>query len=181
MSKWAILIAVVLGVVVTDSVASKRILPIESSDVSTYTPSDTTVGKYYKLTCTVPGDLQARHLERAVLELRVEVDTLSRDGYLDDTPLLEVYALKNGFTGAVDFTKFETPSTAIKPVSVGDDRRVLLDVTPIIKLYIAEPSRNQSLIVGSLSGDRPGDFTLKTGAFPDGSVARIHLYLAPKR
>ena len=160
------------------SQASKRTLSIPSTDVETFTPSDETLGKYYTLAFRVPDGIAALELERAVLEFYVDVQAKSREGYTSTAMVIEAYALKADFSGTVDLADFETSYGSTRPVATGDRKRVKLDVTRIVRSYIANPSRNHGLILGSLGGIREGDFTVKTGQFRDGSVAQLHLYYA---
>lgn len=161
--------------------ASKYTVSLQASDLSTFSPSDESLGKYYTLTFQIPNYIGTNELEKAVLELYVDVKAKNRDGYVDNTPVLEVYALKSTFSGTVDRAQFEVPSPAIRPLPLGDNKRVVVDITPIVQTVIKDSSRNHGLIIGSLSGMRNGDFAVRRGSFLDGSIAKLHLFWVPSR
>ena len=55
---------------------------------------------------------------------------------------------------------------------------LLLDITDIVRSFLADPGSNHGLVVGSLSGSRAGLFTLKEGTIAPGVVARVTFHLA---
>ena len=173
--------------------AAKQSISLSAGNVSTYTPSDTSLGPYYTLEFQLPPDLPAGDLRVAVLEFYVDAqsfvrgdwisldkDSVETIGFLNDSPVLELYPLKATFSGEVDFGQFDERYSAARPVVVGADRRVVLDVTSVIRSYLRSPSTNHGFVMGSLSEMREGKFTLTTSSFPDGSWAQLHLYTAPR-
>ena len=85
-----------------------------------------------------------------------------------------MYALNKAFSGTINTNDFE-PQTlpTIRNVVLGKNRRILVDITDIIKSYIDSPSKNHGLILGSLTGDRDGKFTIRNDVLGSGAPARI--------
>jgi hypothetical protein len=115
-------------------------------------------------------------VEKALLEVYVNVDARSREGYLNDTPVLEVFALTEPFGSELDTERLERSTGVARPVALGSDRRVLLDVTRIVRACLGGTRTNYGIVVGSLTGMREGDFEMATGRLPGGVVAQLHVY-----
>ena len=169
-------LAVVAVSVITASVAEARklVLDVSSSSLSTYTASDPTLGDYYVLQFQVPRNLQATKLEFAILELYLDVSAIEKDGYLENTPTIEIYALGSEFSGELDASQVGAQTlSATHNVAVGSNRKMMLDITKIVRSYLQDPTKNHGLIIGSLTGTRDGVFSIRTDALGQGAVARI--------
>jgi hypothetical protein len=108
--------------------------------------------------------------------LYVDVRAKVRDGYLNEAPVLEVYALTQAWAGAVDPQIMDPETRAVRAVALGEGRRVLLDITDIVRDHLAGRVDNHGLVLGSVTGRREGDFQLVSGALPGDSVGRLRLY-----
>ena len=173
--------------------ASKRTISLGASDVTTYTPTGADLGKYYTFQFQLPSDIQAGNLEIATLEFYVDVqafrrgewqmldkDSVETIGFLNNTPALELYPLKSAFSGQVDFAQFDEKFRVVRQLIVGNDKRVVMDVTSVVRSYLRSPSKNHGFVVGSLSEMREGDFTIRTGILSPGCAAQIHIYYYPR-
>ncbi len=190
----AVILLLSAPIVGAQGVATKQVVSIRSDHVTSYPPITEGTGKYYTFEFQVPQIVSLTTLEKAHLELYVDAgsfvrgdfrwldaDSVEHVGHRTRTPLLEVYALKSAISGALEEGQLEKELVALVPVLVGQNRRVLVDVTPIVRSFIASPTKNHGIVIGSLSGQRQGDFTLREGGFRDGSRAKISLELAPPR
>jgi hypothetical protein len=182
-----ILMATGIAVRAQDS-ATEYVLSIGSGDVTTYNALGVEGSKCYKLAFQVPEGVAANALESAVLEFFVDVapvtqgdfqwfdaDSVEHVGYTAPTPLLEVYALKSPIDGTIRDGQLEKSTMACTPVLVGENRRVVIDITSIVRSFAIDSGRNFGIVVGSFTGLREGDFTIRESAFQDGSRARVHI------
>lgn len=172
----AVVLAVVDGASATE--ANRHVISIMANDIAARAESDPTFAGFYTLTYSLPEGIGSETIERAILELVVDVSALSREGYVNEAPMLEVYALKQAFAGSVTGKDLDTATRAVRPVAVGPARRVKIDVTKIVRVQAAG-AVNYGLVVGSVTGMREGTFTIRSNVFPDGAVARLSLYKAP--
>lgn len=177
MRKTSALIAVAILMLGSSVQADRFSVYVGANDVATYDAAEPGLGDYYVLHFQVPNRIRSNRLDHAYLELRFDVASREIDGYLEETPLLEVYALKSDFGGVIAPTQFEAQSVpTVRNVLVGEDRRVVIDITEIVRSYVEDPARNHGLIIGSLTGVRAGIFSIRAGGFPEGAVARITFF-----
>ena len=170
----AIGLFLVTGAAQTDT--RRQLLLIRSADATARAEADTSFGQYYTLSYRLPSDLRAERLERAVLELYLDVRAKPRGEYVNEAPVVEVYALKGSFAGSVQPEKLDVTTGTMRPVALGDGRRVLIDITEIVRAHLDGTLRNDGLVVGSLTGMREGDFSLVSDKFPQGAVGRVRIY-----
>jgi hypothetical protein len=165
---------VLTGAAATDP--RKQVVLIPSSDVMLRTDPDTTVGQYYTVSYSLPEGLTSADLERAILEVYVDVSAKARGEYVNEAPVLEVFALKGPFRRFLDPDALDPKTRAGRPVVAGAGRRVLIDVTGIVRAHLEGTIENHGLVVGSLLGMREGEFTLLSGRLPQGAVGRLRVY-----
>jgi hypothetical protein len=163
------------------AVSQERSITLAANDVATHASLDGSLGAYYTVVFNVPAAPEGARLDHAVLELYLDVSSKARDGYENDTPVLEVYALTGDFDGALDPGHFDLTTRVTRPLLVGEDKHIVVDVTPIIRSFLAAPSTNHGLVIGSLNGMREGDFTLKSGRLPESGLMRLRVYFEPNR
>ena len=162
-----------------DANADKVSIDIQASDLSTYKAQDKTDGDYYVLHFDVPQNVAQVGVDAAILEFFVDASAKAKAGYTNDTPIIEVYALKSAFSGQVDATQLESPTRPTRRnVVVGQGRRVMIDITDIVKSYIETPQKNHGLIIGSLTGHRDGLFNVKADKYEGNALGRITFYLS---
>jgi hypothetical protein len=183
-----VIVAIVVG---AQGVTTEHVVSIRSDNVTLYAPVSEGTSKYYKLDFDLPAVGSAATLETAHFEFYVDAESFARGdfrwldadsvehvGYKAKTPLLEVYALKSSIEGSVEEGQLEKTTMACIPVLVGKNRRVVIDIAPIVRSFMANPSENRGIVLGSFVGEREGDFTLKEGRFVDGSRAKLSLRFA---
>ena len=157
----------------TDPIKSSVL--IRTQDVAVHSAADTTQAPYYTVSYVLPAGLDPTRVQRAILELVVDVHAKPRGEYVNEAPVLEVYALTQAFAGTVDIEALDRSTRAVRPVAVGQSRRVKIDVTRIVRAHAGGES-NYGLVLGSVTGMREGVFTIRTNTFPNGGMARVTLY-----
>jgi hypothetical protein len=172
---WAV--AAHAGAPSSTSGTGKQVLVLREGDVTAHAEADTTMGPYYTVSYELPAGLRIEDLERALLELSVDVRAKSRESYVNDAPVLEAYALTAPYAGVMDARILDLTSRAMRPVAVGDGRRVVLDLTNIVRAHLDGSRPNHGFIIGSLTGMREGDFRLRSGSLDLSTVARVHIYV----
>jgi hypothetical protein len=165
---------VLTGTTPTDR--TRETVLIRPADVTVHDEPDTTLGPYYTISYAWPESLTCSGLNRAILEVFLDASARPRDEFLNASPLFEVYALTEPLTGAFDPGRLERTGRAVRPVALGEARRVVLDVTSIVRAHLEGRIENHGLIIGSLTGERDGAFTLRSGGLPEGAVGRILLF-----
>ena len=161
------------------AVAQEETIVLTANDVTSHASEDAAYGAYYTLNVGLPTIPEGARLDHAVLEFYVDVASKTRDEYVNDTPILEVYALTSAFDGDLNPAEWDTNSTVTRPLLWGEEKHVVMDVTAIIRSFLDNPNRNHGLVIGSLTGMREGDFSVRTGRIPGGGVMRIHVYFEP--
>jgi hypothetical protein len=151
--------------------AERTVVAIGSQQLTVH--EDGELGDYYTLSLAVPGVLDGQELLGAYLEFYVDVDAMEIGDMVDEAPWLDVFALTQTHGATVDPEEFGTPAAAPGAVIRGESRRVLRDITEIVRGWMAAPQSNHGLIVGSLTGVRDGLFTVKAGVLGEGVVARL--------
>ena len=158
------------------ALAEKQTLSLTTRDVTTRTEADTTVGRYYTVALPLPSGVASSSVERAVLEVYLDVDAKPREGLARDVAMLEVFGLTEAFGVSLDTGRLDGATGVARPVALGGGRRVRVDVTRIVRAYLDGSRTNHGLVVGSLTGMREGDFRVVAGRLPGGAVARLHVY-----
>jgi hypothetical protein len=110
----------------------------------------------------------------AWLELRADISAKNLNGFVDPAPVFEVYALKQTLSGDPEPSKFESTKLPMsRPVATGTDRLVKIDITEFVQKILADPSKNHGLVVGPLTNDKRGVFTVRQDSFGPGVFARL--------
>ena len=116
-SATALALVALTGATPTDS--SKQTILIRSSDVTLRTDPDTTIGRYSTVSYTVPEGLTSAELERAILEVSVDVSAKRRGNYINPAPVLEAYALDQVFGEHFDPEILALNGRIARPVAIG--------------------------------------------------------------
>lgn len=138
-------------------------------------------GYYYTVELEVPDEIKGKELYGAFLEFYVDVTGAARDSASVRIPILEIYALTSSYGGQIDPTKFDRLTGSARNTPPGDDQRMLVDITGIVKKYIQNKSTNHGLIIGGLEGVRNGSFTWKRDWFQSSKPAKITFHYDNRR
>jgi hypothetical protein len=157
--------------IVSGADAGRRVTDLSSSSLSTYAGRNGQ-GAYYTVDASLPSGVT--RVREAWLEVHVDASVDTLEGFSDPAPLFEVFMLNASTAGGVSRETFvATRHSMSRPVAVGSDRLVRIDVTEYAQTILADPSRNHGLVMGSVTGDRRGMFTIRSGTFGAGKPARI--------
>ncbi|MFQ5479487.1 MAG: hypothetical protein ACE5EO_12610 [Candidatus Krumholzibacteriia bacterium] len=152
--------------------AGKYVMHLTTGDLSKQKAAGESLGDFYILQFEMPSTV--RSIRRAYLELFVDASSRTIGGYTNDTPVIEVYALKGPFSGTLDPNQFEAQAVPVLGnVVAGGNKRVVLDITEIAASFLENPAKNHGLVIGSLTEDREGIFSIRNDAFNGQGVARI--------
>jgi hypothetical protein len=180
-SLWVLAgLSVLCALLTQTAAAQERTVTLTANNVTSHTTTDATLGAYYTVAFEVPSIPEGARLDHAVLEVYLDVASKARDEYVNDTPVLEVFALRNDFDGDLNPANWDAATRATRPLLLGEEKYVVMDVTGIIRSLLVDPSKNHGLVIGSLTGMREGDFTVRTGLFPDSGLLRLRLYFEPE-
>jgi hypothetical protein len=160
-------------VFVSSGNAKKTTVYLSSSNLSTYEHEEQERGNYYTLQFQIPNEIKGKELYGAILEFYVDVSGVSRDEESVKVPILELYALKSAFGGSLSSAQLDTDTHRILNVPPGEDRKIRIDITEVVRAYMKDPSKNCGLIIGGLADYREGSLSWKTSAYDGGYLARI--------
>jgi len=178
-SRRAIALGIAAGLcaIAGPGLAAKRVIPLTTGSLSTYDAATEGLGHYYVLEVDLPAGLEGPEIYAAMLEFYVDVQTVElRDGYYNDTPRIEVYALKSEMGSALDPDQLQNPAMSVVNIPTGENRRVKVDVTEAVRTFVKEPSKNYGFVLGSLTGSRDGLFTVKTNTMGEGVVGTLAVH-----
>jgi hypothetical protein len=131
-------------------------------------------GTYYVVNLRVPGEVIGARLDTVLLEFYVDVaaDVSVGEEY---TPSLEVYPLTEALREG-QRPRFATDYPSTRTVSIGEGLHVLVDITEIVKHWIATPGSNYGFVVGSFSGPKMGDFDVRNDLLALGKLVRATFF-----
>lgn len=173
--KFVIFIAVVIMIVSSGSHVDAKglLLKYGNNDFKTFRALDDTTQSLYVLKMSLPEILHNKRIDNALLEFYVDVS--SKDEVLREySPMIEVYPLNEEFNEARN-PSF-TLSRAVRNVTCGEDRRVILDITEMIQRWISNPNSNHGLIIGALTGQKSGKFGLRNNALGENVSAIVKVF-----
>jgi len=127
----------------------------------------------YVLDVVIPEVLQGKELFGAYLELYVDADAVEVANQVNESPRLDIYALSSAVEETVGEQAVGTPALGVPNVVLGENRKVVRDISEIVRNYLSTPSSNHGLVIGSLSGSRDGRFTIASDVLGQGTVARL--------
>jgi hypothetical protein len=177
--KTTISMLIVLCVLIGSAVAAstmQQTIVLGSTDVTMFTPQDTTLGPQYVLTFGVPQTITSEAFVGAVLEFYADVSAATVNGWQNDTPVVEVYVLNSAATAAVTDNQLRKPSGMIRNVVSGDDTRVRIDISEAVRYFLENPSSNCGLVVGSFRGGKEGRFAFEANPTNSNSMAEITFF-----
>jgi hypothetical protein len=139
-------------------------------------------GAYYILNVTIPEDVLGRRLDSALMELVVDVTASSPEDSIS-CPVVGVFPLTGPMgadgldsgtgTGREGSSGYAAEVPSVRPVAVGENRTLTLDITSIVKGWIADPTTNHGLVIGTLSGPAIGTISLKSETLGPAAAVRV--------
>jgi hypothetical protein len=116
-------------------------------------------GTYYVVDLVVPEELAERYVDSVVLEFFVDVTPDESIGP-EYTPLIEVFPLTEEVRDGQP-PRYAKSYPSSRPVPVGEGQRVIIDITEIVRGWIASPATNHGLVLGSFRGPTIGALELR--------------------
>ncbi|HET6349757.1 MAG TPA: hypothetical protein VFH88_11805 [Candidatus Krumholzibacteria bacterium] len=117
-------------------------------------------GDSYVVTFDLPADLVGKRLDTVLFDFVVDA-TPTSEAEAEGSPFVGVYPLTTAATGSSLQYKTDVPS--VRPIVMGQGQKVQLDVTDVVKGWIANPSSNHGLVIGTPAGLDVAAVTLKSG------------------
>ena len=162
-----------IALVGASAVQAKNItLELKSSQVSSYNTEDDAF--YHVLTFDVPEDVIGKRLDSVILEFYIDA-SLKPGVAEENSAVIEVRSLSESFSGR-GVPSFVSVYPGARHILIGDGKRVALDITDIVKVWIATPSKNHGLIIGSFAGSRDGVFELRSDVLRSGVFATVTFF-----
>jgi len=157
--------------------ADRYIVGLGSAEINTVADTTAGVGDYFVLQFQPPTGVTAKSLRHAMLEVFVDASARNIGGYTEGTPLVEVYALKGAMVGALNPNLFRAQTVpSVRNVATGSARRVVIDITEIVRGFLSTPASNNGIVMGSLTGSRTGVFALRDDKLGGSTKARITIF-----
>ncbi|HEX6791143.1 MAG TPA: hypothetical protein VF247_07525 [Candidatus Krumholzibacteria bacterium] len=141
-------------------------------------------GDLYAVRIAVPEGVVGKQLDTVVIEFALDISSISEEDSLA-TPVVGVYPLTREFSDAVlrqgtvepmDPTSYQGEVSSARPVVIGQNRVIRMDITRIVRGWIAEPSSNHGLVIGSITGPVVGAVYLSDEALASGSPLRVAFF-----
>lgn len=148
------------------AIAAHVTVPITTSAMTSTTANSRPV---FVLSLDVPSVLDGKRLDSVLLKFYVDAALVSGET-VEHAPTIDVRALTAPYSSNSAITSSAALGRA-HPVPVGDDRKIVVDITDIVKAWIADPSSNHGLVIGSLGGSQAGDFTMRNNML--GASSRV--------
>jgi hypothetical protein len=153
--------------------ATETVIALSASEIAVVEVEGSAVATGPRVAAfTLPAGIAG--VRQAWLELRVDVTATEVGEFRDPEPLFEVYALNAEVTGAIQpkmFREMQVPMS--RPVAVGENRLVRIDITEFVQKVLANPTSNHGLAFGAVTTDTRGVFAVRTDGFGPGIAARV--------
>jgi hypothetical protein len=153
------------GVFAASAFAKSATIAISIEEVDAYTGQR---GDFYVVGIALPDDMAGKRLDGVFLEFAVDAAPLSLEDSVA-SPVVGVFPLSEAFVGRGSGDGpgqdadpvFESTVPSVRPVRVGVNRVLKMDITDIVKGWMNEPESNHGLVIGALTGPEVGIVALK--------------------
>jgi hypothetical protein len=124
-------------------------------------------GTFYVLDVSIPEEVSGNKLDSVVLEFAVDASAHT-EGDSVVTPVVGVYPVNSEFVanrgdgpvGTVEAPDFTGIVPSSRPVALGEHHVLRMEITDIVKGWIASPENNHGLVIGTLTGPDVGTISL---------------------
>ena len=157
-----------------DIIQAKDItLEFKAEDIASYSIADNPSQSIYVFRFDIPKELYEIKIESAMLEFYLNVSTTVAENVFR-SPLIEVYPLVEEYNGN-GAARYKS-SCAVRNSTVGDGRRICMDITKVIQEWIEKPESNHGLVLGSLTGEREGIYNIRDDILKNNVVAKLKIF-----
>jgi hypothetical protein len=168
-----LLAVLALGCVASLSFAAGTTVTIRPGDVQSRTGAR---GSFYILNIEIPQGVNAASIDRVQVKFAVDVVRSNEEDSVA-TATVGLFPLTQTMGDARNATpEFNGAVPSVRPVPIGDNRIVKMDVTDIVKGWLVEPSSNHGLVIGTLTGPAVGTASLRTSSLGEDTAALVTLY-----
>jgi hypothetical protein len=158
-------VTICVTLVASAALGKSTTVSVPVSQVGTYSGDR---GQFYVVNLSLPAEIAGKQLDAVILEFAVDASALS----LEDSvvsPRVGVFPLTQAYTAGVDAHApgratapvYATNVSSTRPVGRGSNRTIKMDVTDIVKGWIASPSTNHGFVIGTLTGPDVGRVSLR--------------------
>jgi len=130
-------------------------------------------GNYYVVALNPPAELAGKRLDSVFLDFVVDVTPTSPEQAWM-APRVGVFPLTESFTGVN--LAYDSTVPSVRAVPTGENQALLVDITNIVKGWLATPSSNHGFVIGSLTGPEVGTVSLKDTALGPGAALRVTFF-----
>jgi hypothetical protein len=162
MMKLVVMLVMLLVVMVNPVLADRYSVALTTEQFNTESAGIKGLGDYYLVKVEVPNIVKSRELLRVTLAISLDVSAREFNGYINEAPVLEGYALTGTMENGLEPEKFEVDSPMRRNVALGTERHIRIDITSAVMKFMDDPSKNHGLVVGSLTNQREGIFQIKS-------------------
>jgi len=163
----ALLISILMGEAAAESVTIELGAGVKSQ-------TDEALGAVQVLQFDFPEMLKGKRIDTVLLELYVDA-SLATDAAAGDIPVVDVAPLSSAYSRA-EAVSLDVEAVVSRPVRVGENRRVAVDITDLAKGWMSGARANHGLVVGALTGTKAGRFALRDGTLGSGVKARVTIF-----
>lgn len=187
------MVSLILGIAASPALAfDHATVTISSANLTTFETREDDRGDYYLLRFQVPEAMSGKDMDAVILELYVDAGAFGRradlyenagpgqpTAFVNNAPVLEVFLPRASYQGGVDGDALDLSARVSEPIVLGEGKRVMIDVTKLVRGIVAGTQSNHGLVLGSITGMREGDFSILSGVVGSGAVAKLHFYPSP--
>ncbi len=169
------LVVVAIGVLVAQALAESTIVTIPIGNV---TARDSARGSFYAVTLDLPKEVTTNNLDRVQVEFAADVDRSSA-GETVATAMVGLFPLTETLGDArlgLAAAQYDSAAASVRPVKMGQNRLVKLDVTETVRGWLAEPSSNHGIVIGTLTGPAVGTVSLRDSSLAPSTALRVTYY-----
>ncbi len=151
------------------ALAKSQIVTISAANVSSQGAEDR--GSFHVFTVDIPEDVIGKRLDTVLLEFQIDV-AIAEGEVAERVPVVGVYPLteRPPLGGA---PAFASSFATARNVKSQDGQTILVDITDIVRGWIAEPASNHGLVIGSFTGAKLSKLDLESNAIEPGKAARL--------
>jgi hypothetical protein len=145
-------------------------IDLTRNDVEVHQPADGTLGNYYTFSIPIPQRLAQETLMDATFEFYVDATSDVDDAARGGVVTLEVFELNSPLT--VEVSRSDLRGSPMKrTVPTGTSRHLRVNIFAYVREALEQTRVNCDMVVGSLTGQRLGRFTLRHDGFDQRGVA----------
>ena len=143
-------------------------------DSQNLTATNSELGAYYVFSLPFPEEVLGKRVDSVTLEFFVDVkpDAAIETEYV---PSIDVFPLTAPWQVGRE-PAFSRDYPTSRPIALGEGNYVTIDVTDVVKRWIAAPSSNHGLLIGTFSGPTVGDLDVRSDLLGNGKAIQATFF-----